>query len=128
LTCSIESFKRYVLNMFRKPFILDKHEKKNSGIVKELLDNDGKIKIWFQLHKFNFTIARDFFRTCDGSTARIMLKEDWKVSDLLKALKNCVEFKSEGNAEMDFTFLGKVYKDSDQSLRSIGMFRSLAPI
>ena len=31
---------------------------------------------------------------------------------------------------MDFTFLGKVYnsKGKDKSLRSIGMFRSLAPI
>ena len=71
MTCSIESFKRYVLNMYREPFILDKYKEKNSGTVKELLDNDGKIKIWFQLQKFNFSISRKFYRPCDGSAARI---------------------------------------------------------
>ena len=61
----------------------------NSGTVKELLDNEGKIKIRFQLQKFNFSISRQFYRPCDGSTARIKFEESWKVSDLLKALKNC---------------------------------------
>jgi len=127
-TCTIENLKRYILTIHKEPFILENYQQKNSDTVEDLLDNCGSINIIFELQKFNLSIARKFYRPCDGSTAEIKYEEDWRVSDLLQALSE--QFESEAGAKMDFTFLNKVLssKNGNKTLRELGMFRSLALI
>jgi len=81
-SCDIETFKRIILGRYKAPFVLEKYWINNRKTLADL-EEDSKIKLFFEVEKFNADIPRIFRRECDGLEVKISLGLDWKVKQLL---------------------------------------------